>query len=80
MSDLLSFYSTEPKKVIRTVRTKFEDGGVLPTLANGLDIREQLQNVVVNQDNRPIYVSVVDINNKQEQVRKVQTLAGLGED
>ena len=49
----------------------------MPTLPNQLDIKEQLQNIVVNQDNRPIYVSVVDINNKQDDVRRVQTLAGL---
>ena len=77
ITDLMDFYSTTPRKTIRAVRTKFEDGGYLPTLPNALDVRDQLQNVVVNQDNRPIYVSVVDINNKQDQVRRVQTLAGL---
>ena len=77
INDLMDFYSSTPRKTIRAVRTKFEDGGYLPTLPNALDVRDQLQNVVVNQDNRPIYVSVVDINNKQEDVRRVQTLAGL---
>lgn len=77
INDLIEFYGTTPRKTIRAIRTKFEDGGYLPTLPNSLDIREQLQNVVVNQDNRPIYVSVVDINNKQEDVRRVQALAGL---
>jgi len=77
INDLMDFYSTSPRKTIKAVRTKFEDGGYLPTLPNALDVRDQLQNVVVNQDNRPIYVSVVDINNKQEDVRRVQTLAGL---
>ncbi len=77
ITDLMDFYSTTPRKTIRAVRTKFEDGGYLPTLPNELDIKDQLQNIVVNQDNRPIYVSVVDINNKQDQVRRVQTLAGI---
>lgn len=78
VSDLLDFYSSGTvKRNIAKVRTKFEDGGYIPTLPNSLDIKEQLQNVIINQDNRPIYVSVVDINNKQEQVRRVQTLAGL---
>lgn len=78
VSDLLDFYSSGTvKRSIAKVRTKFEDGGYIPTLPNSLDIKEQLQNVIINQDNRPIYVSVVDINNKQEQVRRVQTLAGL---
>ena len=78
MSDLIEFYSGgNTKKAITGIRTKFEDGGYMPTLPNTLDIKDQLQNVVINQDNRPIYVSVVDINNKQDDVRRVQTLAGL---
>lgn len=78
ISDMLEFYNGgKVRSSIKGVRTKFEDGGYLPTLPNNIDIREQLQDVIVNQDNRPIYVSVVDINNKQEDVRRVQTLAGL---
>ena len=77
IDDFIDFYSTTPRKVIRGVRTKFEDGGYLPTLPSTLDVKDQLQNIVINQDNRPVVVSVVDINNKQDQVRRVQTLAGL---
>ena len=78
ISDMIDFYSSgSVKKNIANVRTKFEDGGYMPTIPNALDVRDQLQNIIINQDNRPIYVSVVDINNKQEEVRKVQTLAGL---
>lgn len=77
INDLMEFYSTTPRKSIKSVRSKFEDGGFIPSIPNSLDIRDQLQNVVINQDNRPIVVSVVDINNKQEDVRRVQALAGL---
>lgn len=78
LSDFIDFYSGDkPKKAIRSVRNKFEDGGYMPALPNALDVRDQLQNVIINQDNRPIVVSVVDINNKQNDVRRVQTLAGL---
>ena len=78
VSDLMEFYSSgSVKRSIAKVKTKFEDGGYMPVLPNSLDIKEQLQDIVINQDNRPIYVSVVDINNKQEDVRRVQTLAGL---
>lgn len=78
LSDFIDFYSSDrPKNSIRSVRSKFEDGGYIPTLPNALDVRDQLQNVIINQDNRPIVVSVVDINNKQNDVRRVQTLAGL---
>ena len=80
-SDLIEFYSSgSVKRNLSNVKTKFEDGGYIPQLPNSLDIRDQLQNVIINQDNRPIYCSVVDINNKQEQVRRVQVLAGLGEE
>ena len=77
INDLMEFYSTTPRKSIKGVRSKFEDGGFIPSLPSSLDIRDQLQNVVINQDNRPIVVSVVDINNKQEDVRRVQALAGM---
>ena len=68
-SDLIEFYSSgSVKRNLSNVKTKFEDGGYIPQLPNSLDIKDQLQNVIINQDNRPIYVSVVDINNKQEQI------------
>ena len=80
ISDMLEFYNGgRVKTSIQKVRTKFEDGGYIAPLPDTIDIKEQLQNIVVNQDNRPIYVSVVDINNKQADVRRVQTLAGLSE-
>ena len=80
LNDLIEFYSGGTvKKSIKLVKSRFEDGGYIQPLPQSLDIRDQLQNVIINQDNRPIYVSVVDINNKQEDVRRVQTLAGLTE-
>ncbi len=78
INDLIEFYQGDvPRRTIKNIRTKYADGGQL--IPNNLDISEQLQNVVVNQDNRPIYVSVVDINNKQKDVRNVKVLAGLDE-
>ena len=78
ISDMIEFYNSgKVRTSIKRVRSKFEDGGYIPTLPASLDISDQLQNIVINQDNRPIVVSVVDINNKQEDVRRVQTLAGL---
>jgi hypothetical protein len=78
INDLIDFYQGDaPRRTIKNIRTKYGDGGQL--MPNNLDISEQLQNVVVNQDNRPIYVSVVDINNKQKDVRNVKVLAGLDE-
>ena len=78
VNDMLEFYSSgSVKKNIAKVKTKFEDGGYVPTLPNALDIRDQLQNVIINQDNRPVYVAVTDILNKADDVRNVQVLAGL---
>lgn len=78
ISDMIDFYNSgKVRTSIKNVRSKFEDGGYIPTLPASLDISDQLQNIVINQDNRPIVVSVVDINNKQEDVRRVQALAGL---
>ena len=78
ISDMIEFYNSgKVRTSIQRVRSKFEDGGYIPTLPASLDISDQLQNIIINQDNRPIVVSVVDINNKQEDVRRVQTLAGL---
>lgn len=76
ISDLIEFYSSGAvKKNLNIIKAKFEDGGYIPPV--NPDIKDQLQNIVVNQDNRPIYVTVTDIENKMEDVRYVRTLAGL---
>ena len=81
ISDMIDFYNSgKVRTSIKNVRSKFEDGGYIPTLPASLDISDQLQNIVINQDNRPIYCSVVDINNKQADVRRVQILAGLSDE
>lgn len=80
ISDMLEFYNGgRVKTSIQKVRTKFEDGGYLPVLPSNVDIKEQLRDIYVMQDQRPVVVSVVDITNKQNDVRRVQTLAGLSE-
>ena len=80
IADMLEFYNSgKPRKAIQNVRTKFEDGGYIAPLPTELDIKDQLRDIYIMQDNRPVWVSVVDINNKQADVRRVQTLAGLSE-
>ena len=77
INDLIDFYQGDvPRKTISNIKSKFADGGQLGLPAN-LDIREQLQNVVVAQDTRPVWVAVKDINDKQADVKRVQVLAGL---
>ena len=78
ISDMLEFYNGgRVKTSIQKVRTKFEDGGYIAPLPDTIDIKEQLQNIVVNQDKTPVVVQVVDILNKADNLRNVQVLAGL---
>ena len=58
-------------------KTKFADGGTIPMLNNDYNFDDRLLSAFEDYSNRPVYVSVVDINNKQDDVRRVQTLAGL---
>lgn len=80
LDDFVDFYggnkvrnnilSSTPKRV-------FADGGIIPTLNNEYGFDDRLLTAFEDYSNRPIYVSVVDINKKQADVRRVQTLAGL---
>ena len=79
LNDFVEFYNADGKKRIReniNASTKYANGGTLPSMQIP-DISEQLQNIVAVQDTRPIYVAVTDIINKQNDVRRVQALAGL---
>lgn len=73
-ADMEAFFnSTKKVKTPEGVR-KFEDGGELPTVKD-FNLRETMQQRFT--DDRPIVVSVVDIINRSDNVRKVRTLAGL---
>lgn len=76
--DLVDFYDDGKGNgfVNSPVRKMYAEGGKLSNSLSDLDIRS-LINAPVAQDNRPIVVSVVDINNAQDNLREVQTLAGL---
>ena len=79
LNDFIEFYNADGKKWIKeniNASTKYANGGTLPSMQIP-DISEQLQNIVAVQDTRPIYVAVTDIINKQNDVRRVQALAGL---
>lgn len=80
ISDLIDFYNSGNgvRRGISTVsKARFEDGGAIPTLSTDFDINDRLLDAMDYYNNRPIVVSVVDINNKQADVRRVQALAGL---
>lgn len=79
LDDLIEFYggSSPVKKNIQTVRTKFADGGVVPTLRNDINLSDRLLTAFEDYSNRPQVVSVVEIVDKMQKVREVQTMAGL---
>jgi hypothetical protein len=55
---------------------KFADGGQLP-IAQGQNLESTRQVVLVNQNDQPTVVSVVDIVNAQDRVNTVKVLSGL---
>lgn len=80
LDDFIQFYSGgNIKKTISSMspRSKFADGGVVPTLSTNIDINDRLLTAFDAYSNRPVVVSVQDINTRQKAVRNVQVLAGL---
>ena len=77
LDDFVEYYSKAGRNSVIGTRNKFANGGELPELNDEIDVTSQLQTVIINQDQRPIWVSVKDINDAQARVRNVQTLAGL---
>lgn len=76
LSDFIDYYEGRKNKAFRNMSDKYADGGQLPTMPN-IDLGDIMTDVAVVRDNRPVVVSVVDINRKQDDVRRVRTLAGL---
>lgn len=81
IDDFIDFYSANGRvrKNVNSITPKrvFADGGIVPTLTNDYDISDRLVEAFESYNNRPVVVSVVDINNRQAAVRNVQVLAGL---
>ena len=79
LEDLIEFYGvgSPVKKNIQTVRTKFADGGVVPTLRNDITINDRLLTAFEDYSNRPTVVSVVDIIDRTKTVNDVKVMAGL---
>lgn len=79
LEELIDFYggNSQVKKSITTVRTKFADGGMIPTLRNDINLSDRLLTAFEDYSNRPQVVSVVEIVDKMQTVREVQTMAGL---
>lgn len=76
ISDFVEFYSKgASSRPLFGTKGKFEDGGLTPSL----EIASRVAEVVVARDNRNIVVSVVDIINAENDLRRVQAMAGLGQ-
>lgn len=77
LSDFIEFYSNgSNKNYSKHFKTVFADGGTLPSM-NAPMIDTRAINAVRSEDNRPIYVSVTEIENVQNKVRNVRAIAGL---
>lgn len=76
LSDFIDFYEGKRNAIKRNVSGRYANGGQLPTMPD-IDLGDIMTDVAILRDNRPIYVAVTDINQKQEDVRRVQVLAGL---
>jgi len=78
LEDLIDFYGgSTVKRNIQTVRTKFADGGIVPTLRNDISINDRMLTAFEDYSNRPVQVAVVDIIDRTEQVNNVKVMAGL---
>jgi len=78
LDDMIEFYgSGSVRKNIKAVRTKFADGGQLPTLRNDIDLSDRMLTAFEDYSNRPVQVAVVDIQNATDRVNQVKVLSGL---
>jgi len=79
ISDLVDFYGGTVRNNIRRMSpsAKFESGGVIPTLNNDYTFNDRLLDAFEDYSNRPVVVSVRDINARQKAVKNVQVLSGL---
>jgi hypothetical protein len=79
LGDFIDFYSSKVRKNVSQMSPgrKYADGGALPTIANTYEFDDRPLNAMEDYSNRPVVVSVVDINDRQAAVKNVQVLAGL---
>ena len=76
INDFVEFYGTPAKKNLTSLKTKFATGGQIPSLSEiGADSR--LLDAFEAYANRPVVVSVQEINDVQADVQNVRVMAGL---
>ena len=69
--------NSQVKKSITTVRTKFADGGIIPTLRSDINLSDRMLTAFEDYSNRPVQVAVVDIIDRTQAVNDVRVMAGL---
>ena len=81
LEDLVEFYggNSSVKKNVQSVRTKFADGGIIPTLRNDINLSDRMLTAFEDYSNRPVQVAVVDIIDRTKQVNDVKVMAGITE-
>lgn len=79
LGDFIEFYGGESvrKNISSITRSKYADGGQLPTLRGDIDVNSRLVGALEDYSNRPVQVAVVDIIDKTQQVNDVKVMAGL---
>lgn len=82
LDDMLEFYvgkRSNVKKVITNAspRTRFADGGVIPSLRSDFEFNDRLVDTMEAYANRPVWVAVTDIEDAQANVNYVRTLSGM---
>ena len=75
VADLIDFYYSNQSAKTSGAKNKYADGGQLP-VPNVIDIGNNQTHVFVDLDDKPIVVSVEEINQVQEHVHNVKVLAG----
>ena len=80
LGDFIDFYSSDKLKkniISMSPKTRFAEGGILPTISNDYSFDDRLLSAFEDYSNRPVYVSVKEILNTSDSIKKVETLAGL---
>ena len=72
LSDFIDFYSSKQKTIKENFKTKYAEGGMLPTAK----VKGNRNVIVVKDESKPV-VSVVDIINATDSYNNVRVLAGL---
>lgn len=74
--DLLEFFNSGTPRMRSRATSKFASGGQLPT-TNGAEVTRVVNVADIAEDNTTYVVSVVDIINATDNLKKVQALSGL---